>query len=430
MSNIAEVVFKILADWHVPKVDLTVVTHNRPASLHRLLASTRAAHYLGDRVNLFLNLEQTADDETRMLLEGSKWPFGDIFMRHRVVVGGLMTSIVESWYPADNDTYGVLLEDDVEVSPLFYSWLKFTILYYRYGPESIRKESKRLYGVSLYQPKNIELRPEGRRKFDAHKLLDEVGLPSTLPYLSQIPCSWGAVYFPEHWKEFHQFLAIRLSEAALDLSDPIVPNIRSNRWPNSWKRYLIELVYLRGYSMLYPNYADFRSLSTNHLEQGTHVQNEVSAQKRRDLFEVPLLTAEDNLMDELRDGKLPSWPGLPIFDLWGSLVNEAEIIERGRITFGELELCPKADAQDTDPVERGGGSQTGLVEATVDHDASRLLCTGPLDEQDWREWRMRLQHGANEIDANMLLEKEARLVEREKRVEELERQLLARQLEA
>jgi hypothetical protein len=226
----------------VPKIDLAVVTNNRAVSLYRLLSSLRSAHYLGDSVNLFINLEQTSDDDTRRILEGSTWPYGQISLRHRVVMGGLMASIVESWYPANNDTYGVLLEDDVEVSPLFYSWLKFTILQYRYGTSTSRLEAQRMYGISLYQPKNIELRPEGRRKFDARKTFEDMGIPSTVPYLSQIPCSWGAVYFPEHWREFHQFLSIRLSETAMDLSDPIVPNIRSNRWLNSWKRYIIELV--------------------------------------------------------------------------------------------------------------------------------------------------------------------------------------------
>lgn len=331
-----------------------------------------------------------------------------------------MTSIVESWYPLNDDTYGVLLEDDVEVSPLFYSWLKFTILHYRYGTKAMRRKTERLYGISLYQPKNIELRPEGRRKFDAHKLLDDLGLPSTLPYLSQIPCSWGAIYFPEHWREFHQFLAIRLSEATLDLADPIVPNIRSNRWPNSWKRYLIELVYLGGYSMLYPNYKDFKSLSTNHLEQGTHVKDESQAQKRRDLFEVPLLSEVDSLTDELPDGILPSWSSLLIIDFWGSLVNEQEIIERGHITSEELELCPKQRSGDRERLAIDGSEQTIT---SLDHDAAKLLCNGPMDEQDWKEWRMRIQHGANEIDVRMLMEREARLEEREKGVEEMERRL-------
>ena len=54
------------------------------------------------------------------------------YLHHRVVHAGLLTAIVESWYPQSNDSYGVLLEDDVEVSPLFYAWMKMAILRYRY----------------------------------------------------------------------------------------------------------------------------------------------------------------------------------------------------------------------------------------------------------------------------------------------------------
>ena len=68
------------------------------------------------------------------------------------------------------------------------------------------------------------------------------------------------------------------------------------------------------------------------------------------------------------------------------------------------------------------GSQTASHE--LDHDASKLPCTGPMDVQDWKEWRMRMRHGANEIDARMLLDREARLDEREKRIAELELQLM------
>ena len=55
-----------------------------------------------------------------------------------------MPAIVESWYPKGNHSYGVFLEDDVEVSPLFYAWLKYAILYYRYTP-AMKSQSNRLF---------------------------------------------------------------------------------------------------------------------------------------------------------------------------------------------------------------------------------------------------------------------------------------------
>jgi hypothetical protein len=255
-----------------------------------------------------------------------------------------MPAIVESWYPTSNDTYGVLLEDDVEVSPLFFGWLKFTILQYRYTLAG-RRASARLFGISLYQQKNIELRPEGRQPFDAHRLFDGLNLHPTSPYLSQIPCSWGAAYFPEHWREFHTYLSLRLSELALPISEPLVPAIRSNRWPRSWKKYFIELVYLRGYTMLYPNYPDFESLSTNHLEKGTHVHTSVVEDKKKALFEVPLLDADASLVDSLPGGtgneRLPEWETLPVLDLWGSLASSEELLERGWQTTRMLGSCGK-----------------------------------------------------------------------------------------
>lgn len=305
---------------------------------------------------LAVNLEQTTDRETERVVSDFAWPHGTLASRHRIVLGGLMPAIVESWYPANNDSYGVFLEDDVEVSPLFYGWLKFAILYHRYHPPA-RRRASHLFGISLYQQKNIELRLEGRRPFDAHKMLAALGLDTTLPYLSQVPCSWGAAYFPEVWREFHSYLALRLSEVAMPISDVVVPDIRSNRWPRSWKRYFIELVYLRGYAMLYPNYPDFFSFSTNHLEKGEHIHMSEVDLKRKMQFEVPLMPLGSSLLD-LPQRALPPWHAMPLFDLWGSLASDDELMARGWHAAAELDVCASLFRLDVPP----------------SHDAHELLC--------------------------------------------------------
>ncbi|GAA5900368.1 hypothetical protein JCM8208_005341 [Rhodotorula glutinis] len=362
-----------LRHFHTPRIDLSVVTNDRPVSLHRLLSSLQTAHYFGDDVSLSVNLEQTADRLTHRLVDDMRWPHGTFSLRHRILLGGLMPAIVESWYPTSNDTYGVLLEDDVEVSPLYYAWLKFSILQYRYTLAG-RRASSRMFGVSLYQQKNIELRPEGRQPFDPHKLFEGLSLHATTPYLSQIPCSWGAAYFPEHWREFHSYLALRLSELALPISEPLVPAIRSNKWPRSWKKYFIELVYLRGYTMLYPNYPDFESLSTNHLEKGTHVKTSRVDEKKKALFEVPLLDRDASLVESLPGGpgheRLPVWDALPTLDLWGALASEHELLERGWQTTRMLGSCgrtlPSLEPEDL---------------AHPRYDARELLCERVWDRE-------------------------------------------------
>ncbi|PVG02034.1 hypothetical protein CPB86DRAFT_780929 [Serendipita vermifera] len=307
--------------WDRMRVEFSVITNNRPRSLSRLLGSLNEALYFGhSNIHLTINMEMTADSETRHIVQDFRWKHGIIAVRHRVVLGGIIPAIVESWYPASNDSYGLLLEDDVELSPLFFAWIKMNILRYRYG--QIRRNGHLIYGLSLYSPRNVELRPEGRRPWSARKLLaDSSNFDSQTPYLSAVPCSWGAVYFPEHWREFHDFLVTRLAERALPLTEEIVPKVRSNRWKNSWKSFFIELVWLRGYVMVYPNYDNFTSFSTNHLEIGSHVSDASAKAKRKALFVVPLMSllSSSSLLLELPPQQLPEFEDLPVFDLYGEL---------------------------------------------------------------------------------------------------------------
>ncbi len=120
-----------LIDWNLPDVQISIITNNRPRSLLRLLRSLENARYFGDTLDLRLNMEDTADPITENLVADLRWEHGTVFVHHRVAHGGLLTAVVESWYPRSNDSYGLLLEDDVEVSPLFYAWLKLALLRYR-----------------------------------------------------------------------------------------------------------------------------------------------------------------------------------------------------------------------------------------------------------------------------------------------------------
>ncbi|KAG2039899.1 hypothetical protein BDR03DRAFT_932959 [Suillus americanus] len=335
-----------LRNWNVPEITISVITDHRPHSLQRLLTSLTRARYFGERIGLRINLEQTADLETLRVVQDFEWPHGDVFVHHRVIHGGLLPAVVESWYPNSNDSYGLLLEDDIEVSALFCAWIKMTILRYRYGgPENI---SPSVFGISLYQQKMVELRPEGRRSFDARALFTTDGIPNpSTPYLSQIPCSWGAVYFPEHWREFHDYLSIRLSEYSMKIHENVVPDIRSNKWVKSWKKYFIELVYLRGYVMLYPNYANFTSLSINHLEIGSHVKDQPAEEysRKKALFMLPLMPLTNasvplypGLLD-LPEQKLPSLSSLPVLDFMGKLSSASDLLERGTKRRTELTGC-------------------------------------------------------------------------------------------
>ncbi|KAF9268985.1 hypothetical protein L218DRAFT_890874 [Marasmius fiardii PR-910] len=338
MSSLTEAEWR---DWHRPRLTVSVITKNRPASLSRLLSSVSKGIFFGDNIDVRIHLEQSADYETMQVVKRFSWSHGGLFVHHRIIHGGLLPAVTESWYPHTNDSYGLLLEDDVELSPLFYAWIKMSLLRYRYGESTGTHPN--LFGISLYQQKNIELHPEGRRPFNASTLFLQNGLPEHTPYFSQIPCSWGAVYFPEHWIEFHDYLAIRFSEMAFGLDKIIVPDVRSNRWTKSWKKFFIELVFLRGYVMLYPNYPDYMSLSTNHLEVGSHVK--VRSKAKQEAFSVPLMqlpTTNDKNKQlvkilDLPGGTLPISP--PVLNLTGAISTIGALAAAGVLRRAELSTC-------------------------------------------------------------------------------------------
>ena len=150
--------------------------------------------------------------------------------------------------------------------------------------------------------------------------------------------------------------------------------------------------------MVYPNFKEFRSLSTNHLETGSHVKRTPRAiyDKKRALLTLPLmplpnanlttapsmdLTTEDGLetLQELEDvwrmieplqtglldlpeGRLPSWSEMPVLDLHGEFTSEGEIKDRGQARRAELLGCS------TPSSDLGHGPT---------HDAKALLCMAP-----------------------------------------------------
>lgn len=99
-----------------------------------------------------------------------EWEHGPKGVHLRLSKGGLVNVVVESWFPASDNEYGVLLEDDIQVSPYFFKWIRMAIRaarrYDNYGSGVGVKGSSsksRVVGISLYTPRINELiRPKTR----------------------------------------------------------------------------------------------------------------------------------------------------------------------------------------------------------------------------------------------------------------------------
>ncbi|KAI3461420.1 hypothetical protein Pfo_018083 [Paulownia fortunei] len=297
-----------LPNWNRMRLTVSIITQNRASSLTRLLKSLSDAYYLGDEVPITFNMDSKVDEATIKLVNSFDWPHGPKTLRRRIIQGGLIRAVSESWYPTSDDDFGLLLEDDIEVSPYYYLWIKYTLLAYHYDPQVSLPE---LSSISLYTPRLVEVVKE-RPKWNATEFFKRIH-PNT-PYLHQLPCSWGAVFFPKQWREFYVYMNMRFTEDAKQ--NPVqIPKSRTNGWQASWKKFMIDMMYLRGYVSLYPNFPNQASFSTNHMEPGAHIsaKDNVVRHDKTD-FEVPLL--QQDFRNLLPNGKLPPASKLPSLNLF------------------------------------------------------------------------------------------------------------------
>ncbi|XAR59742.1 hypothetical protein NMG60_11015695 [Bertholletia excelsa] len=302
-----------LPNWNKMRLSISIITQNRAQSLARLLKSLTDAYYLGDEVPISFNMDSQVDEATIKLVSSFNWPHGPKTLRRRIIQGGLIRAVSESWYPSSDDDYGLLLEDDIEVSPYYYLWIKYALLAYHYDPQINFPE---LASISLYTPRLVEVVKE-RPKWNPTEFFKRIH-PNT-PYLHQLPCSWGAVFFPKLWREFYVYMNMRFTEDAKQ--NPVqIPKSRTNGWQASWKKFLIDMMYLRGYVSLYPNFPKQASFSTNHMEPGAHIAAKDNVVKHdKSDFEVPLL--KEDFRTLLPNGKLPPASKLPSINLFNQAVS-------------------------------------------------------------------------------------------------------------
>ncbi|KAI7907906.1 uncharacterized protein BX663DRAFT_492366 [Cokeromyces recurvatus] len=340
-----------LSKWNSFTIKLMVTIDKNPIALARILSSIENAHYLGDQVDLTIFMDRNAGRIIQTFIENFHWKQGTKKIQHRIAEKLPEASIfVESWYPSSNDEYAIILNNKLELSKFYYIWAKYAILRYRYYNERTENE-KLLCGISLYSPRILETDPSGPRLFNPGKVLMEAGYPGkdSESYLMQYATYMGAVYFPEHWREFHDYITARLADTyGFNMQQMMIPDLKSNEWIKTWRRYFEELMYLRSYLMLYPAFS--QSLSTFHLE--------LKRKELQEQFQDGISLYDVSLTKSMTDLSLPNFDDLSIFDIWGQLSNIEELKERGLKLHGEVSACLPATTEEID----------------LYHDPTDLLC--------------------------------------------------------
>ena len=292
---------------------IVVIAWNRPESLRRLLRSLETAEYgTGAEMELRFALDgaenATVDTAIDEVIGAMHWPYGATLVRRRARRAGLRDNVLGSW-TGDEGRAAVMLEDDIEVSALWWHWTQAALDRYAALPAVV--------GVSLFTPDDMNepfdngsgercqwqadhLKPPSppKRGGGSDGAVSRAGVSAVL--FGQ-PCSWGAVYLPGAWRSFRR-RALELRAAAKPpdlpcppdtpaerLSGPRACRVTANRWGrSSWKRLMVYHMVEQGLVMAFPNFPSRSSFSTNHVEPGQHLaSNALVGQRMR--HKVPLV---------------------------------------------------------------------------------------------------------------------------------------------
>ncbi|KAH0888107.1 hypothetical protein HID58_050536, partial [Brassica napus] len=211
---------------------IKVLTFNRLHSLSRCLKSLSAAkygvaghtgrvhlHVYIDHFSLDLN-DTTVEDSLRSTKEildfvvKFEWRYGEKLVHYRTGNAGLQGQWLEAWWPSSDHEFAFVVEDDLEVSPLYYWFLE----------RVIRENGNKL---QLLFPKPWK---EFRLWYDEHKSKDQK------PYLSGMVTD-----------EWYRALEERI-----------------------WTPWFIKFVHSRGYFNIYTNFPNESALSVSHRDAGVN----------------------------------------------------------------------------------------------------------------------------------------------------------------
>jgi hypothetical protein len=223
---------------------IVIAAYNRPASLQRLLLSLEEAD-IPEHVPLVISIDKGGPDEVLKIAREFYWPQGKKQVIMRTAHLGLKEHILSCGDLAIEYGSMILLEDDLFVSPSFYSYVVETALYFKLETE--------VAGISLYNQHYHYI-----THFPFFPLADGSDV-----YFLQYPSSWGQFWKSGQWQAFRGWLK---SIDENGLANIPAPEKIKNWGKQSWKRLFALYLLAENKFIVYPRV----SYTTNFGDEGTH----------------------------------------------------------------------------------------------------------------------------------------------------------------
>jgi hypothetical protein len=262
--------------------------HAQPSasgSLIRLLQSIAKADYFNSAPpRLTIELPSKVDEATmHFLSESFTWPPSNypvegnsrqITLHHRIPqppLTSLESSVrfLESFWPINpSDSHVLILSPQAELSPVYYHYLKYTILEYKYSTAAVSKSQIKFHhsvlGISLdlpttYLNDTTNFTPPSKEPYE---LDSNTVVPTS--FLWQAPNSNACLYFGDMWTEFHSFMSLLLPSKSSTTTKGVFPDVATTH--PAWLQPLLTFSLARGFTTMYPLLADDDALVTLHSE--------------------------------------------------------------------------------------------------------------------------------------------------------------------
>ncbi|KAF3926549.1 hypothetical protein AA313_de0201785 [Arthrobotrys entomopaga] len=317
-----------LASWHKPSIDIVIHADAHSGQLVRLLKSLKNANYFtAELPRLFIDLDPDTDKSIRDFVNSFNWPSKDrLFIRHRIFSKADSfdddpIAFTESYYPNSPDSSVLYLSPNIELSPFYFHFLFYALLEYKYSNAQPGLDKNLMYGISLDTP----LRSFTGEYFDPSEFTTQSAPDSQpsdqealTPFFYTAPSSHATLFFGNHWRLLHLYLAKRLDKAYTQNVDYDLPTAQPSKFLPSWIKYYSELLTAGGYVMLYPNYEPSESLVVYHTEKKG---------ARGSIKDEKSIMRVNNVLNSLPERKLPLWSDIPMVGMDGKKTKVEQLQE-------------------------------------------------------------------------------------------------------
>ena len=247
---------------NIKKPVIVVIAFNRINSLKRLLESINKS-FFHEKIKLIISIDKGNNNNVFEYAKEFNWEHGEKEVIYQEQNLGLKRHIIKCGDLTEKYGSIILLEDDLYVSPYFYSYAKQAINFY--------KDDNSISQISLFKY------PMNNNTKDSFSPLND----SSDNFFMKVASSWGQIWTYNQWQDFRTWF--NKNDLSITEEDNL-PDFVIKWKETSWLKYFIKYNEVNNKYVVYPR----TSLTTNFSDLGTNV----SISNKLYLYQQPLLMEE------------------------------------------------------------------------------------------------------------------------------------------